>query len=202
MRLIKLCGLSRECDIITANECKPNYIGFIFAKKSKRYVDPEKAKMLKSKLSKEIKAVGVFVNEDMEVIEELVSREIIDVVQLHGQESQDYVAEMKKRVSCDVFQAFRIDSIEDVKRAEESKADMILLDAGEGGTGKAFDWSLLKQMKRPFILAGGLNTENITEALRSVNPYGVDVSSGIETEGLKDSAKMKDFVEKVRKEEQ
>ena len=200
MTVIKLCGLKRNIDIEWANELKPDYIGFVFAKKSKRYVDRETARLLRAELDPSIKAVGVFVNEDLNEVAGLLNDGIIDVAQLHGSEDETYIEALRRLTDKTIFKAFRIDTKEDVKRANESGADLVLVDSGNGGTGTVFDWDLLKEMKRRFLLAGGLNTENIAEAIDTVKPYGVDVSSGIETDGVKDKEKMKDFVLKVRKE--
>ncbi len=145
-----------------------------------------------------IKAAGVFVNEPVESVADLLKQGIIDIAQLHGKEDEDYISALRTMTDRPVFKAFRIDCEEDVEKANASSADYVLLDSGNGGTGTVFDWDLLQGIKRPYYLAGGLNTENITEAVTSLKPYGVDVSSGIETDGLKDQAKMTDFVNKVR----
>lgn len=201
MTKIKLCGLKRACEIEWVNELKPDYIGFVFSKKSRRYVNPGEAGKLKAMLHSSIKAVGVFVDAKPEVIAGMAELEVIDAVQLHGSEDEAYLRELKRRIKIPVFQAFRITSAEDVKRAEESSADMVLLDAG-AGCGEVFDWNLLKDMKRPYFLAGGLTPENVSQAIKSLHPYGVDASSSLETEGLKDSIKMAAFVEAVRGKEE
>jgi phosphoribosylanthranilate isomerase len=200
MTKIKLCGLKRPCDIQVANECQPEYIGFIFAPKSKRYVTPEAAEDLKKLLSPNILAVGVFVNELVEKVADLLNRNIIDIAQLHGAEDEKYIESLRSMTDKKITKAFRIDRIEDVKRANQSTADYILLDSKEGGSGTVFDWELLEAVERPYFLAGGLGVENVGEAVRRLHPYAVDVSSGIETDGVKDEAKMKAFVECVRKE--
>lgn len=199
MTRIKLCGLSRKCDIEWANELKPDYIGFVFAKKSRRYVDYEKAKELRAALDKDIESVGVFVNEDIENILYLLNEDIINIVQLHGSEDDEYIARLRRKTNNTIFQAFRIDTIDDIMRANSSKADMVLLDSGQGGTGTSFDWSLLGEMKREYILAGGLDSNNLSMLLSGYQPYGVDVSSGIESDGYKDKGKMTAFVTAVRK---
>lgn len=201
MTKIKLCGLKRACEIEWVNELKPDYIGFIFSKKSRRYVNPGEAGKLKAMLHSSIKAVGVFVDAKPEVIAGMTELEVIDAVQLHGSEDEAYLRELKRRIKIPVFQAFRITSAEDVKRAEVSSADMVLLDAG-AGCGEVFDWNLLKDMKRPYFLAGGLTPENVSQAIKSLHPYGVDASSSLETEGLKDSKKMAAFMEAVRGKEE
>lgn len=197
MTKIKLCGLSRVDDIIVANRLRPDYIGFVFFEKSKRNVTPEQAAALKTKLEDGIKAVGVFVSSPIDFVASLLEQDIIDAAQLHGKEDEAYIAELRKRTDKPIFQAFVVKSEEDVQRANASTADMVLLDSGIG-SGNCFDWQLLSAVKRPFFLAGGLNPENIEEALTVVDPYGVDVSSGIETGNFKDEKKMETFVEKVR----
>ncbi|MCQ2539999.1 MAG: phosphoribosylanthranilate isomerase [Acetatifactor sp.] len=197
MTKIKLCGLSRVDDIIAANRLRPDYIGFVFFEKSKRNVTPEQAAALKAKLEDGIKAVGVFVSSPIDFVASLLEQGIIDAAQLHGKEDEAYIAELRKRTDKPIFQAFVVKSEEDVQRANASTADMVLLDSGIG-SGNCFDWQLLSAVKRPFFLAGGLNPENIEEALTVVDPYGVDVSSGIETGNFKDEKKMETFVEKVR----
>jgi len=198
MTKIKLCGLSRVEDIDAANEYKPDCIGFVFAKASRRYVSPDQAAELKQRLSPEISAVGVFVNEPVGDIVRLLKSGVIDLAQLHGAESRDYVLELKRRTAKPVIQAFRIANKEDIARAEASPADYVLLDNGAGGTGEAFDWSLVANVKRPFFLAGGLSPENVQEAIRQCTPFAVDASSGLETGGIKDASKMKAFVSAVQ----
>ena len=199
MTKIKLCGLSRICDIEAANRLKPEYICFVFLPKSKRYVTYEKAKELKSLLSPDIKVVGVFVDESAEIVARLLNDGTIDIAQLHGGEDEEYISRLRKLTGKPIIKAFRIESEEDIARAEKSSADHILLDSGMG-TGKVFDWSLIQSIKRPYFLAGGLDCDNVGEAIKKLRPYAVDVSSGIETNGLKDKEKMAAFVAKVRKE--
>ena len=200
MTKIKLCGLSRPCDIRASNELLPDYIGFVFAPRSRRYVSPEKAAELKRMLDPGIRAAGVFVDEKPQVIELLVSRGVIDAVQLHGREDEDYIRHLRKRLgSTRIIQAFSIRSEQDAKRAEASSADMILADSSGGGTGEVFDWTLLRKIRRPYFLAGGLTPDNARDAVNALAPYGVDVSSGIETDGQKDRKKMEKFVLAVRR---
>ena len=189
----------RQCDIEWANELKPDYIGFIFWSKSKRNVSPEKAKELKALLSPDIKAVGVFVDEPIENIAKLLSDNIIDLAQLHGSEDEEYIARLRTLSDKPIIKAFLLKSKEDAERAEKSTADHILLDSGMG-TGKGFDRSLLKNISRPYFLAGGLYPENVGIAVDTLSPYAVDVSSGIETDNFKDRNKMAAFVNAVRKE--
>ncbi len=200
MTKIKLCGLSRIQDIETANALKPDYIGFVFAEKSKRRVSHLQAAELKSKLNSDIKAVGVFLDDDLDMVASMMNLGIVDVVQLHGSEDEEYLKKLRKITDKPIIKAFVIRSIDDVKRAEQSSADYVLLDGGKG-EGRAFDWSLLKEIKRPYFLAGGLNPENVAEAVKNLQPYAVDVSTGVETDGVKDIEKMTAFVAEVRKEE-
>lgn len=198
---IKLCGLTRPCDIEAVNELQPDYIGFVFAKKSRRYVSPEKAEELKAMLAPGIQAVGVFVNEEPEQIAALLEAGTIDVAQLHGQESETEIRRLRELTNHPMIQAFRIDTEQDVERANASTADYVLLDSGAGGTGTVFDWNLLQAIRRPYFLAGGLDTENLGTVKAKLNPYGIDVSSGIETDGYKDKEKMTAFVAAARKED-
>ncbi len=198
MTKIKLCGLTELCDIEAANSLTPEYIGFVFAKKSRRYVPPEKAAEFKERLATGIRAVGVFVNEAPETVAGLLEDGIIDMAQLHGSEDEIYIRRMRELTGRSLIQAFSMDAAEDIRAAEESPADYILLDSGKGGTGNAFDWNLIKGIHRPFFLAGGLHAGNVAEAVRRLSPYGVDVSSGIETDGKKDARKMAEFVRLIR----
>lgn len=206
MTKIKLCGLSRLCDIEAANELRPEFIGFVFAPKSKRYVSPEKASELKEVLHSEISAVGVFVNEPVETVADLFNHGTIDVAQLHGNETDDYIDNLRKLIGQNkeeklIIKVFQIDTPEDLANAECSTADYVLLDSGNGGTGATFNWELLQNFDRPYFLAGGLSIGNISEAIQTLSPYAVDVSSGIETNGQKDKNKMAAFVAAVRKED-
>lgn len=199
MTKIKLCGLTRPCDIQTANELMPEYIGFVFASKSKRYVPPEQAAELRQSLHPGILAVGVFVDEEPQTVAGLLRCGTIDIAQLHGHEDEDYIKTLRTLTDKPIIKAFRIDSEKDVLAAQNSTADYVLADSGSGGTGTMFDWNLLQKLDRPFFLAGGLGYDNIKIALDTFHPYAVDVSSGIETGGYKDPQKMKAFVRAVRK---
>ena len=156
MTKIKLCGLSRPCDIETANELKPELIGFVLAPESRRYVTPEKTAELKRLLAPDIKAVGVFVRENPETIASLLNSSIIDIAQLHGGEDEDYIRQLREMTNQPIIKAFRIDTASDIADAECSNADYVLLDSGSGGTGTVFDWKLIQNIKRPYFLAGGL----------------------------------------------
>ena len=200
MTKIKLCGLSRPCDIEAVNELNPDYIGFVFASKSRRYVTYERAAELKSRLSPEIQAVGVFVNEPLQNVAKLLQKGVIDMAQLHGDEDEDYITQLRQLTNKPVIQAFRIKTAKDVNTAQESRADYILLDSG-AGTGTVFDWELVKSIRRPYFLAGGLDADNVTDAVKALHPFAVDVSSGIEAGGVKDKSKMTAFAAAVRKED-
>ena len=198
MTKIKLCGITRLCDIEVANELKPEYIGFVFAKKSKRYVAPEVAEQLKRKLSHEIQAVGVFVDESVQQVAKLLREHVIDLAQLHGSEDDDYIRMLRELTNQPIIKAFRINEESDLDAIEACSADYVLLDSG-AGCGEIFEWSLIKNIKRPFFLAGGLHTDNVKTAVQEIHPFAVDVSSGIETNGFKDEEKIRAFVTAVRK---
>ena len=202
-----MCGLFRDEDISYANEVKPDYIGFVFYPKSHRYVSIEKAQSLKARLDPEIKAVGVFVDSDISFIKELVAKNIIDIVQLHGHEDSNYIHELRKSIDnpdISIIQAIVIKNEADILRLpqndfmdNEFSADYYLVDSGMG-SGSSFNWDLLKEHNGKIFLAGGLNTENIAKALSIVKPFAVDVSSGIETDRIKDFDKMKKFISLVK----
>lgn len=198
MTRVKICGMKRPEDIAYVNELKPEYIGFVFAQGSGRYVAPEWAAQLKAGLSRSIQAVGVFVNEPQENILELLESGTIDLAQIHGNEGADYIRALKRRTGKPIIQAFQVSSTADADLAEASPADFVLLDHGAGGTGKTFDWSLVSGVRRPFFLAGGLSPENVGEAIVRCHPFAVDASSMLETDGWKDPDKMKRFIDAVR----
>ena len=199
MTKIKICGLFRSCDIDYVNEAKPDFCGFIIdVPKSHRNVTVEQVRLLRKSLCPEIQAVGVFVDAPQELIAGLVLDGTLDLVQLHGQEDEVYIAELRKQISVPIIKAFSVQTSEDVRRAEESSADCILLDHGSGGTGASFDWSLLTGLTRPYVLAGGLTPENLPGAIKRLHPWTVDLSSGVETDGEKDRSKILAAVQAVR----
>lgn len=201
MTQIKICGLSRDCDIDYVNEATPDYIGFILHfPKSRRNVTPEKAAELRRRLSPGIKAVGVFVDQPIETVLSSAAEIGLDVIQLHGHEDGAYIAALRERTSLPVWKAFRVRRPEDLAAAEKCSADEVLLDNGYG-TGEAFDWTLASGFSRPFLLAGGLTPGNIPEALRALGPKLVDVSSGAETDGFKDREKIRAAVRAARETE-
>ena len=197
---IKMCGIKRPEDIKLVNEYKPDYIGFIFAGFSPRFVSFETAKYLKFLLSPDISAVGVFVNEDRDKIIRAAGEGIIDMIQLHGSESYDDIKYIRRKTGKPVIKAIRINDIEPEERAEKidtCPADYVLIDSGMG-SGRTFDWSLLEGIDREYFLAGGLSPENVSEAIKRLHPYALDVSSGIEKDGVKDGELMKEFMDEVR----
>lgn len=201
MARIKICGLTRPCDIEYANDLRPDFIGFVFAS-SKRQISPEAAASLKSGLNKEIKAVGVFVNEPIENIAALCSENVIDMIQLHGDEDAAYINALRAKISNPVIRAGRVQAPADVQAALACHADYILFDTYRkgiaGGTGEAFSWDLAAGFPRPFFLAGGLSPQNLKRAIRSCSPFCVDVSSGAETDEKKDKQKMQRLIEIAR----
>lgn len=195
---IKICGLFRECDIEFVNEAVPDYIGFILRfPKSHRNVDPERAAALRRRLRPEIRAVGVFVDQPAETVREAAGKIGLDVIQLHGHEDEAYIAAVKEKTGLPVWKAFRVRTQADLEAAALSPADEILLDNGYG-TGESFDWTVPAGFARPFILAGGLTPERIPEAVRLLAPLLVDLSSGVETDRVKDRNKILAAVRAVR----
>lgn len=199
---IKLCGMFRTEDICYANELLPDYVGFVINfPKSHRSIDKEKAMLLRKKLSSEIKAVGVFVNEKEEICAEFANSRIIDVIQLHGGENEEYIRRLRAMTDVPVIKAVKAAHAKDIERVQKSSADYLLLDGGMG-EGKCFDHEIITgvEITKPFFLAGGLTPENVSTAIRRFHPFAVDVSSALETYGMKDKNKMAAFVNAVRKE--
>ena len=200
--VIKLCGLMSEADVKLINEVRPDYCGFIVDyPKSHRSKTCDEVKNLSRLVSSEVKRVGVFVDPNPELPIRMLDRGIIDLAQLHGNESDDMISTIKSATGKPVIKAYIIKNSEDIKTALNSSADYILLDKGRGD-GKSFDWSLAAEADRPFFLAGGLNLHNIGEAMEYLHPFGLDISSGAETEGTKDPEKVKKIMELVRRVEE
>lgn len=195
---IKICGLRRPQDIQAVNQYKPDYIGFVFAPVSKRFVSPQQAAELKAQLSPDIACVGVFVNEDKEIIADLLDKHIISIAQLHGQETEDDICWIKRKTKAQVVKAVSVHEKADITRWEDSSADYLLFDHGSGGTGKTFDWSLLTDCRKRYFLAGGIDVQNLKEALNQ-GAYAVDISGGAETDGWKDAKKIEQLVRMVRR---
>lgn len=214
MQKIKLCGMMKPCDIEYANRVKPDFVGFIFAN-TRRKISAAQAKQFREALDAEIPAVGVFVNEDISVITSLVQNGCIDLIQLHGEEDADYIRRLREVCDVPVIKAVKVQMVEQIRQAAALPVDYLLLDTYRkgvlGGTGEAFDWELLREAKivagdtaegelfgKPYFLAGGLHAGNLREAA-ALGSYGLDVSSGIETDGSKDFTKMVKVMELVRK---
>lgn len=213
MQKIKLCGMMKPCDIEYANRVKPDFVGFIFAN-TRRKISAAQAKQFREALDAEIPAVGVFVNEDIPVIASLVQDRCIDMIQLHGEEDADYIRRLREICDVPVIKAVKVQTVEQIRQAAALPVDYLLLDTYRkgvlGGTGEAFDWELLREAKaaagdtaegelfgKPYFLAGGLHAGNLREAA-ALGSYGLDVSSGIETDGSKDFDKMVEVVNIVR----
>lgn len=205
---VKVCGLRRQEDIDYVNCIKPDLIGFVFAP-SKRRVTPEQAEQLVQELDSSIAVAGVFVDQPIAFIVDLLERGIIQYVQLHGKEDAAYIASLretcgKKGIAAQLIKAVKVREAKDLEHVEEWDCEYLLLDAwqeeGEmaGGNGRSFDWNLVQAIGKPFFLAGGLTSTNVAQAIRMTEPFGVDASSCMETDGFKDFDKMKTFVEGAR----
>ena len=220
---VKMCGISKVETIPAVVEAKPDYMGLVFAP-SKRQVTVDQAKTLVEELHKQyanrynrdaeqcsnqtlihqefIKTVGIFVNETLDNLVTIATEVNLDAVQLHGDEDEAFIQSLKERTNVEVWKAVQIRSAADAEAWIDSRADMLLFDAyhkdERGGTGEVFDWSCLDEFERPFMLAGGIDSTNVARAIRTVRPYGIDISSGIETEGVKDDEKIKAFTNIVR----
>ena len=208
--IVKYCGITKEEEIQHLQQLPIDYVGFVFYKKSKRYVDKEQARRLRAKLKPSIPSVGVFVEEEIPKILELLQEGIIQGVQLHGKEEEAYVLKLKQEMEKlgtkpFLWQAFILKEEKDIERANASPVDLILLDGGKG-EGKEAEAGLLQKIRRPYILAGGLSPENVVEKIKAFSPYGLDVSSGIEEQGedgvRKSPEKMDSFIHLVREYEQ
>ena len=194
---VKICGLTRLCDVEAVNVEKSDYIGFVFAD-SRRKVTPQQAKELRERLDKGIIPVGVFVNEPIEHICSLIQSGVIEMVQLHGTENEEYIRGLKELTGKPVIKAVSVQRAGDVQKWAHTSADYLLLDSKGGGTGRAFDWSLIGKADKPYFLAGGLDEANVTNAINQTSPFAVDISSGVETDGQKDPAKINEFIRRVR----
>ena len=223
---VKMCGISKVETIPAIIDAKPDYMGLVFAP-SKRQVTVEQAKTLVEELYKQnvvgnnseaeqtepvtsldtassetIKTVGVFVNETIENLLKIAEEVKLDVIQLHGDEDESFIQILKEQSNVEVWKAVQVRRATDAEKWIDSSADMLLFDAyhkdERGGTGEVFDWSCLDEFERPFMLAGGIDSTNVARAIRTVRPYGLDISSGIETNGVKDDEKMKAFTNIVR----
>ena len=201
MTRIKICGLTRPEDVRYVNTAKPDWCGFILNfPSSRRNVTPEQARALRAGLDPDIRPVGVFVDRPAEEVAALLNSGVISVAQLHGREDDAYISVLRTLApGCVVWRAFQLRSQADLAAADASGADLVLLDNGRG-TGQTFDWSLAGSVHRPFLLAGGLTPESIPRAVAALRPYGLDLSSGVETDGVKDPAKIPAAVTAAREE--
>ncbi len=194
---IKVCGLTRAQDIRAVNEFQPDYVGFVINfPKSHRSISPQRVYELTEHLLPSIPAVGVTVNQSLQFNADLLDDGIVDIIQLHGQEDAEYILALQQRTGKPVWKAFCIRSREDLEQARCSPADLIVLDNGTG-TGEAFDWTLIRDIGRPFILAGGLSISNLKDAA-AMHPFAVDISSGAETNKQKDPGKIRTLIEIAR----
>ena len=214
---VKMCGISKVETIPAVVEAKPDYMGLVFAP-SKRQVTVDQAKTLVEELRRgyaqkygsdtehdkndTIKTVGVFVNETVDNLVTIANEANLDAVQLHGDEDETFIQSLKERTNVEVWKAIQIRTAADTEKWIDSSADMLLFDAyhkdERGGTGEVFDWSSLDAFERPFMLAGGIDSTNVARAIRTVRPYGIDISSGIETNGMKDDKKITAFTKIVK----
>lgn len=201
---VKICGIKNLQDVQAVNRHKPDFAGFVFYPLSKRYVSLIVARRLKAALNKHIKTVGVFVNAPVEEIAAAAEMGIIDLVQLHGDEGNAYIAELKKICKLPIIKAVRVQDESDIKRADYYNCDYLLFDtysqSAYGGTGRQFNTQLLKGVKihKPYFIAGGLNADNVRHAIKGLKPFAADVSGGVETDGGKDAAKIKAFIKQVK----
>lgn len=201
---VKICGIKNLQDVQAVNRHKPDFAGFVFYPLSKRYVSLIVARRLKAALNRHIKTVGVFVNAPVEEIAAAAELGIIDLVQLHGDEGNAYIAELKKICKLPIIKAVRVQDESDIKRADYYNCDYLLFDtysqSAYGGTGRQFNTQLLKGVKihKPYFIAGGLNADNVRHAIKGLKPFAADVSGGVETDGGKDAAKIKAFIKQVK----
>lgn len=201
MTKIKICGLKSLQDIEAVNEALPEYIGFVFAKSS-RQIEVNQAKEMKKQLDKKVSAVGVFVNSKLNEIIELCDKNVIDIIQLHGDEDAKYINYLKSKVSNPIIKAVRVKNTKQILTAQLLPYDYLLFDTYKkdawGGSGDMFDHSLIPKTIKPYFLAGGLNAANISNVISDCNPYCVDISSGVESDGIKDKEKIKEIIKIVR----
>lgn len=209
---IKVCGIRRPEDVDIVNTYRPDYIGFVFAP-TWRQIDVNTACSLRALLHPEIKSVGVFVNQPIELLAEALTTGSVNLLQLHGQEDASYETELVKALTQKgiknpeehLIRAYRIRCAEDFEHIGHTRAPLLLLDAYSpkdmGGTGEAFDWTMIRNIDKPFFLAGGITAENVQDAIALVHPFGIDASSSLETNKAKDREKIKTFIERIRNHE-
>ena len=199
---IKICGIRRIEDSLYLNEFKPDYAGFILSKAFWRYIDFNTLSQINDILSKQIKRVGVFVNENADYILKYAS--LLDIIQLHGEETQDLIDKLKERTNCEIWKAVRVKSSYELNEADKLSVDKLLIDSYTentyGGSGKIANWELIKKTKinKPFFLAGGISAENCLNAIEAIKPFGLDISSSVETDKFKDRNKIEEIISLIR----
>lgn len=202
MTKIKICGIRRIEDCQYLNEFKPDYAGFILSKPFWRCIDLNKLSELDNVLSKQIKRVGVFVNETVEYI--LQYTPLLDIIQLHGDETENFINDLRAKTDCEIWKAIRVKSADEINKTCKLPVDKLLIDSYSdntyGGSGKVANWDLIKdcEISKPFLLAGGISADNCSEAVNSVKPFGLDISSSVETDKVKDSKKIKEIISLIR----
>ena len=196
---IKICGINRLRDVQYINQSQPDYVGFIVNfPKSHRSVDYNQLDVLASQVDASIKKVGVFVNESAEKIAQVLNEDILDIAQLHGKQDEAFIQTLRSLTDKEIWKAFSIENKDDLRQAEATSADLVLLDNKGGGTGQAFDHSLIQDFQRPYLLAGGMDDETIPLVLDRLSPFGIDTSSGTETNKKKDPEKIENIIRMVR----
>lgn len=192
---VKICGICHEAEIGIMNELVPDFVGFVFVKKSRHFIAPEHAGYLRSKLRKGIKSVGVFANEALRSVAMCVETAGLNMVQLHGDETAEYIAALREYIRCPIMKVYKVARPIDAERAMYSTADYVMLDGGSAGDGKTFDWSMLGRVRRKFFLSGGLTPDNMEQALLlDPRPYALNASSGLEANRMKDYRKVMKFI--------
>ena len=202
----KICGISTPEALEAATQAGARFIGFVFYPPSPRHIDADIAYDLARKIPTGVRAVGLFVDPDDTLLKQITGRVQLDMIQLHGDETPMRVSQIKQQLNMPVIKAIRIAGPSDLDDVEayEDAADWLLFDAAQGGSGKVFDWSLLKgkRFKKPWMLSGGLTQDNVLDAISLLHPAAVDVSSGVESSrGVKDIHKIKDFINTVKSNE-
>ncbi|MEK6876397.1 MAG: phosphoribosylanthranilate isomerase [Nanoarchaeota archaeon] len=200
MTKVKVCGITNYEDAAHAAILGSDYLGFNFYELSPRYIDESEVKKFIGRLPKNVRKVGVFVNQNLDAVKKIVENLDLDLIQLHGDETQDYCSKLKAETKKQIIKAFRIKDKNDINKIKNYNVDYLMFDAYKegmfGGTGRTFDWKIIKGANKPFFLSGGLNPKNVKEAIRIAKPYAVDVASGVEAnQRKKDYNKIKEFIE-------
>lgn len=188
MTKIKICGIKSLDDVYACNKYLPDFVGFIFVPTSKRFITLDKAKELKKEISLKIKTVGVFRDASLDEVVRVAQSGVIDLIQLHGHEDSKFIENLRRQTLLPIIRAYIDDPL----------VKYLMFDNINPGSGEVCDWSIVKSDK-PFFLAGGINASNVKEALK-LDPYCIDVSSGVETNGSKDPMKIKELIRMVREE--